>query len=271
MLPIAFGLADRPLFGIFHARPSGTPPGLGVVLCAPFGQEAIRAHRFQRVLAERLVRAGCDVLRFDYHGTGDSPGDDDDGDLDRWSNDVLAAHEELRTRAGVTRIGWHGMRLGGEMVRRAALKRPAGLERIALWDPVLNGKQYLEFLRARHAKALVASFSVRQNPYPPDLLARDPNAYRDEAIGFKLSLPLRQQLHDLTQSSWTLPDLDTFVVFDEKDEAAKDIARACASQGERVKTFNVSHGTDWTSDSAENTSLVPAPALMLFTEKVWRV
>jgi hypothetical protein len=57
------------------------------------------------------------------------------------------------------------------------------------------------------------------------------------------------------------------VVFDEKDAA---VAKACASRGARVRTFNVSHGTDWTSDSAGNTSLVPAPALMLFTEKVWR-
>jgi pimeloyl-ACP methyl ester carboxylesterase len=268
MLPIAFGLADRPLFGIFHARPSGTPPGLGVVLCAPFGQEAIRAHRFQRVLAERLVRAGCDVLRFDYHGTGDSPGEDEDGDLELWSSDLLAAHEELRARAGVTRVGWHGMRLGGEMVRRAAHEQPAGLERIALWDPVIDGREYLEFLRKRHVETLVAAFSLRQKPFPPELAARDPQAYRDEAIGFRLSPRLRQQLQDLSAASWKLPDVETFVVFDEKDVAA---ARACASQGERVKTFKVSHGTDWTTDSAGNTSLVPAPALMLFVEKVWRV
>ena len=271
MIPIAFGPADRSLFGIFHARPSGTPPGLGVVLCAPFGQEAIRAHRFQRVLAERLVRAGCDVLRFDYHGTGDSPGKDDEGDLELWSRDLLAAHEELRIRAGVTRLGWHGMRLGGEMVRRAALTRPVGLERIALWDPVLNGRQYLEVLRRRHFETLVGSFSLPQKPFPPDLARREPNAYRDEAIGFKLSRGLRQQLEDLTASSWKLPDIDTYVVFDDKDAAAAEIAGACAAQGGRVKTLNVSHGTDWTSGSAENTSLVPAPALLLFTEKVWRV
>jgi pimeloyl-ACP methyl ester carboxylesterase len=239
-----------------------------VVLCAPFGQEAIRAHRFQRVLAERLVRAGCDVLRFDYHGTGDSPGNDDDGDLDRWSEDVLAAHEELRNRAGVTRVGWHGMRLGGEMVRRAALKKPAGLERIALWDPVIDGREYLEFLRKRHVETLVVSFSLRQKPFPPLRAVHDAQAYRGEAIGFELGAPLRQQLQDLSDSSWQLPDVDTCVVFDEKDSVT---AKACASRGARVRTFNVSHGTDWTSDSAGNTSLVPAPALMLFTEKVWRV
>ncbi len=44
------------------------------MLCAPIGSEYTRSHRSLRHLADRFARAGIPAVRFDYHGTGNSPG-----------------------------------------------------------------------------------------------------------------------------------------------------------------------------------------------------
>ena len=76
--PIVFGPAHAQLFGLHHAPDPETARGTGVILrCNALGYEAMCAHRTYRHLAERLARAGFNALRFDYHGTGDSSGDDD--------------------------------------------------------------------------------------------------------------------------------------------------------------------------------------------------
>ena len=98
MTPMLFGPASRQLFGLYHAPERESK--LAVLICMPLGQEAVRAHRLFRVLSDRLARAGVAVLRFDYHGSGDSPGEDTDGELEGWRRDICTAHEELRRRTG---------------------------------------------------------------------------------------------------------------------------------------------------------------------------
>jgi uncharacterized protein len=99
VIPLRFGSPQRELFGMLH-RPERGTTGTGVLVCNPFGQEAVRSHRLFRVMAERLARSGRSVMRFDYFGTGDSAGDEDDADLDAWQHDILRAHAELVER-------WH--------------------------------------------------------------------------------------------------------------------------------------------------------------------
>src|ERR1051325_66360 len=69
---------EQPLFAWLHYP--ANPSGHGVVLCAPLGYEQVHAHRSFRVLADQLAAAGVTALRFDYHGTGDSAGRDEDPD-----------------------------------------------------------------------------------------------------------------------------------------------------------------------------------------------
>ena len=85
--PLHFGPVGSPLFGCYHP-PDGAARRSGVVLCYPFGQEYVRAHRAFRLLANRLASVGFHVLRFDYHGCGDSSGGRGRGDLSRWKSDT---------------------------------------------------------------------------------------------------------------------------------------------------------------------------------------
>lgn len=265
--PFHFGQPGRRLFGIFH--PPEGPPTLdrpGAVLCKPFGQEAIRAHRMMRVLAERLARAGHPVLRFDYFGTGDSMGDDLDGDLEGWATDVLEADRELQSRPGAGRTVWIAMRLGGAVALRAAQLAPEGLERLILWDPILDGERYLRNLRERHVMSLGDAFSVMPKP-APSVLALEPGRYRDEAIGFAVSPLLREQVSLLSPTGqyWPARPSSITVLHDPAGSDGLDLSEACAGTSGRVKLVTLRHGTDWTSDSADG-ALVSGPALFQLVE-----
>lgn len=141
MNPVAFGSRDRQLFGVY--QPAGERRSRrGVVLCPPFGQEHLRAHRPIRLLAEQLARRGHDVLRFDYYGTGDSSGDGLEADLDGFVADTLAAVDELGAMAGVRRFCVAGLRLGALVAARAAAES-RGVDEVVLWDPVIDGAREL--------------------------------------------------------------------------------------------------------------------------------
>lgn len=139
--PLFFGSEERRLFCLYTA-PGGTPSNRGVVLCNPWGNEALSSHRSYRLLSELLARAGLHVLRFDYHGTGDSGGLFPADGLDGWIRDAIMAVEELRTLTGARRIGLVGLRLGAAVAAGvAALDR--GVRQVALWDPVCDGPGWL--------------------------------------------------------------------------------------------------------------------------------
>lgn len=261
--PFHFGAPDRRLFGILHSAEG--PAALtqpGVVLCNPFGQEAIRAHRMMRVLAERLARAGHPVLRFDYFGTGDSMGDDLDGDLEGWAFDLLEADRELRSRTESARTVWIAMRLGGAVALRAAQQAPERLERMILWDPVLDGERYLRTLRERHVTSLGEAFSVMPKPAPA-VLALDPARYRDEAIGFAVSELLHEQVAGLSSPRlhWPARPLSITVLHDPDEPDGRDLPVTCAAAAGRVNLVALRHQTDWNSDSADG-ALVSGPALV---------
>lgn len=147
MNPMFFGSTREPLFGVYHAPTTRPVREAGVVLCQPVGHEYVRTHRFVLHLAGALAARGYHVMRFDYSGTGDSWGGDDDASLARWVRDTRAAADELRETAGVSRLHLVGIRLGGAIALRAAQGR-ADVEAVVLWDPVLRGAAYVAELAA---------------------------------------------------------------------------------------------------------------------------
>jgi pimeloyl-ACP methyl ester carboxylesterase len=148
VVPVVFGPNGSQLMGIYHAPDPRAALAIGVVLCNPLGYEAMCAHRTYRHLAKRLATAGFDVLRFDYHGTGDSSGRGDEPDrLRAWIDSVGAAVDELRAIAGVTAIDLFGVRFGGTLATLAASER-RDIRDLVLWAPVVSGRAYVRELRA---------------------------------------------------------------------------------------------------------------------------
>ncbi|MET0334239.1 MAG: alpha/beta fold hydrolase [Rhizobacter sp.] len=140
------GPAGEKVFAWFHAPADESAPGVGVVICNPFGFEEVCAHRSLRHLAAALAAAGLPVMRFDYAGCGDSEGDDfQPGRMAAWVRSIHVVADVLKKIGGVSEVCFVGLRLGAALATQAALQRDdvAGLVAMA---PVLRGRAYLREL-----------------------------------------------------------------------------------------------------------------------------
>lgn len=154
MTPLYFGERQRRLFGIYTPAHAVGVRARAAVLCAPWGAEYLRAHRSMAQLAKWLAEAGVHVLRFDCFGTGDSAGDMQDARIDGWIDDVQTAIDELKDTTGLPRVTLIGLRLGAVLAAKAAARRRRDIDWLVLWDPVIDGREHLDQLRALQAEGL---------------------------------------------------------------------------------------------------------------------
>ncbi len=178
-----FGRNEQPLFGIYHIPPKGVARNHAILLCPSVEQEAIRGHRAYRQLAVRLSRLGFPIMRFDYWGTGDSKGDGTPSGLSQWQNDIAEAILEVKNRSKVSRVCLAGLRLGGALATLAT--ESIAVEGIALWEPVISGKAYVEELMEWHRDKLryflTEMPSVKSNDQTTELLGMETNqAFLDD-------------------------------------------------------------------------------------------
>ncbi len=179
MQPIYFGKAGKQLFGAYHL-PRGRRRAVdaGVLLCYPGVQEYMRTHWAFRKLASLLVREGFHVLRFDYHGTGDSAGTGDQGRVAQWCADIRSAAAELQDLGSVSRVSVVGLRLGAAL---AALTAHDGLEvrDLVLWEPAIDGRSHIRELESIQ-RISFGSFAhppvtgpeeLLEHPFPDELRA----------------------------------------------------------------------------------------------------
>jgi len=144
--PIWFGDDKRPAFGWFHSPASGVVRG-GAVICPPLGLNYLQSHYALRLLAEHLAERGFCALRFDYDGTGDSAGSDDDPDrAEAWARTAGHAVNLVR-RAGAADVSIIGMRLGAALAALVA-EADRDIDQVVMWDPYASGRSFLRDQRA---------------------------------------------------------------------------------------------------------------------------
>lgn len=149
--PIYFGPPARRLFGWYHAPSPATARNRAVVLCAPLGHEALHTHAAYRYLAEQLAAAGFAALRFDYDGTGDSAGgDDDEGRVGSWLESIGFAINALRQHSGAGAVSLFGVRMGATLAAVAAAER-GDIAELLLWAPCRSGRLWRRELRVLQA------------------------------------------------------------------------------------------------------------------------
>jgi len=262
MNPFRFGPAARQLYGVFHPAAPAQQRGVAVLVCSPFGQESIRFHRMLRVLSDRLASRGIGVLRFDYFGVGESAGDDDEGDLLGWRDDVLIAHNELLRRSRATRVIWLGARLGATIAAIASSQLPSPADRLILWEPVADGRSYLRELETAHARALADAGS-------PPPASTTPTAIVDEALGFGVSAALLEQLGRLVQADLEAAKAkQVILVLPPHQTTGPALAQGLARSGLQTRVVEFSHVFDWSSEEALSTALVPAPVLEMLATHI---
>lgn len=263
-----FGPADAPMHAVHHpASPvDGSPPG--VLLLNPFGEEALRSFRAFKLLAERLARRGSPTLRFDYAATGDSAGACEDARLPSFCTSAVEAEAELRLLSGARRVVWVGLRLGASvaaMAAQSAAQPPAGL---VLWDPIVDGRAYLQTLARDHAALLQSAFDLPE----PAAAARglDADGHPTEALGFPISKALRTDFEALDLTTLTArPGRKIVIVSDAADDG---LAAHLTALGAKVDVLEPGDAGGWNSDEAMNAYVTPRATLERIAERIgaWR-
>lgn len=148
------------LFGVLYGS-EHLSADRGVVLCAPFGEEALWSQRVFVSLARDLSAAGTPVLRFDYGGTGDSDLDFEDSTIRSRLNDIGSAIAFLQEQCRVRSVTLLGLGLGASLAAQKAEDEPV-VQRLVLWQPVLTGATYVrEILRTNIATQLAIYKEIR--------------------------------------------------------------------------------------------------------------
>ena len=155
-LPTAHG--ER--YCLYH-RPAGQCQG-ALVYVHPFAEEMNKSRRIAALQSRALAALGYGVLQIDLAGCGDSEGDFADARWEHWKLDLAAACAWLGQTLGRP-VGLWGLRLGALLALDYARGAQHPVERLLLWQPVLQGSNYLtQFLRLRVAGNMLAGDMLAQ-------------------------------------------------------------------------------------------------------------
>jgi exosortase A-associated hydrolase 2 len=147
------GSGDR--FCLYHA-PSPEIGSRGTfIYVPPFAEEMNKSRRMAALQARSFANAGFGVLQIDLFGCGDSSGDFGDAQWQIWKDDLTSAMKWLEDRMS-TPVGLWGLRLGALLALDFAMESKSPLDRLLLWQPIMNGEAFLtQFLRMRLASEIL--------------------------------------------------------------------------------------------------------------------
>ncbi len=134
---------------LYRANPA--EPGRGCALLAmhSLAEERKGCVRPLYATVQRLALAGWTSLLFDYAGTGDSPGDFVGVTRASLREDCHGVLDYLLHETRADRVCLLAVRLGARLALELAAERAEMIERICLWEPVLDGGRWLKELQRR--------------------------------------------------------------------------------------------------------------------------
>jgi len=214
--PRWFGSSLRPLLGWYVAPAPGVQPrDAVVVLCPPFGYEAICTHRAYVELAQALAGAGFASLRFDFDGTGDSVGSDrEPGRVEAWLASIEAAATEARALSGTAHVSLFGLRLGATLAAAAAATKVVASS-LVLWAPLQTGRAYVRELKMLRQTA-EGEYQATSPLVPTPLLEGD-----EESAGFFLAKETIEDLGRINLTKLARPPAPAILLL-ERDDLAED-------------------------------------------------
>jgi pimeloyl-ACP methyl ester carboxylesterase len=264
-VPLYFSSAGQSLFGWLHQPAKPTLGNIGLVICAPFGYEALSAHRSVRAFADAAVELGVPTLRFDYLGTGDSVDIDPFADqIETWVGNVIAAVAELRRRAGVDAVLLLGIRLGALLAVLAAAQCPA-VTGLILVAPVVSGKRYLRELNtARLAAQLGLTDTDAEHGRSADTVGVPGSM---EFSGYPMSAASMDSLAKIDLASLPKPTAHQLLIVDRDDlPSARAWSVALRDAGVRARYVALKGFVEMTLVAAQ---FAVVPANMIETMREW--
>jgi len=253
MTPFYFGESQKQLYGVYHPPMGASFQNDAVLVCYPMGEEYYRTHRAIAQLSNKLAEAGCHVLRFDYYATGDSMGDTSEATIEQWLLDIETALNELKDLSAANRLTIIGLRFGAALAALASEKlRP---HKLVLWDPIINGKQYLDSLKLVQ-QGLIDEHAGRINT-PVSALDIKP----DEFFGFEFNDRLIKHLETINLLNSTIATNKAYVTVTEDKQEFADYKKILTGNG--IKTdFNFFENNDgW--DDVEALKMMQIPPVLI--------
>ncbi len=209
MNPFFFGDTNKQLYGVYHPPASQQYRDEAILICYPIGEEYIRTHRVLVQLTGMLTRLGFHVLRFDYFGSGNSSGNTGEGDVAQWLQDTMTALTELKDMSAVSRLSVIGIRFGAVLAALATAETK--INKLVLWDPVIEGKVYVQSMQHME-RALLEQHRHRINQ-PVEAMSHSSNEY----FGFLFPDAVLESISDVNlHTSSIQADKISLTVSDEK-------------------------------------------------------
>lgn len=260
LVPQRLGPPWREAIGLLQHPPEPSAQRHAFLLARPMGLAATRSASMYRVLSDRLVRTGASVMRFDYHGTGDSPGEEGDQSLADWSRDVEEAQSGLLHAASPHHTDWFGMGLGANLMLQAALRVPSPPRRLVLWEPIDDGPAHLQALLVAHRREMVMQLAQPWDDLIAQGLVREPRV-PGVVLGFHIGAQLNNDLQNLPALTDWLPlaaqrGMDVTVCATESslNRWSRDLPTSVHG---RLQWVPLQTATHWMSSEAMGAAVVP--------------
>lgn len=166
-----------------------------VLLVPPFAEEMNKSRRMMRLLAGELAEAGYKVILPDLYGTGDSYGHFIEANWDTWTSDLETAISATGVHQSEV-AGIVGIRLGALLALDAVCKGIIGADRLIFWNPIPNGKAFLDaFLRLRSMASMMGGSDERESI--SDLRTLLHSEGEVEVAGYRLSADLAGRIDSM--------------------------------------------------------------------------
>jgi len=251
-----FGDPPKLMYGAYHPAREFNDRGVAVILCYPVINEYLRAHRAFVRIATQLAAEGFHVLRFDYFGCGDSYGDDNDGNLSEWTENLETAIEELKHGCDASHICLIGLRMGATLAMLAAEKRN-DIDSMVLWEPIVNGDEYLREVKRFHLESAVIE------GLPKTEKSHSDSESHLDILGFRIPELLLEQFHELDLLSTKKSPAKRILLLENSDDYdRREFIRHLQDLNPEVEKEFVSCPSIWLEgDNESYAGLVPVNAL----------
>ncbi len=248
--PLFLPSADRQIF-VMHYSPDDTLRQEVIIICPPAPQEIMRSQASLGQLARRLQEDGFHVVRFDYSGTGDSEGNADSISLDQWHQDVLSIAGWAKFHLRYQKLSLIGLRLGASMAIRAS--QHLDIDRLVLWDPVIDGLNYLYAMERSHKKMF--ELNVIEAPFASSRYSPE------QCWGFPWTEAWRSELASISQSTLQPKARTIDIILSATDPLVRDTCTLWQGRGISVELQNVGEPLFWGDERFVKIRAFPAAHL----------
>jgi len=174
--------ANQELYGRFHKPPPEQPIRGAVLMCNPILMESNNIQWGYRRLANSLSDTGFYVLRFDYYGCGNSWGEDEEGGVKRWQDDINNAAIKLTELTGLSSIDVIGFRFGCNLASNLS---SVPVNKFVLWEPTVDSNAYVHHIDTQYNQTVASLNRFRKQPAL---------ALKNETTGFSFTQEMRESI-----------------------------------------------------------------------------